>query len=190
MWSDTSESKYVRCNHCEKVFVISTWGVGRAVPAVPQKRRTRRGRGLYLWPAVLVLAASVLIVTVESVLHYLRRPEPPPESKVTLENYQRLHAGMKEIEVCRLLGYPTRKDNSLAPKVANEKHNFSVDEKSFLKRYFWEDGDDVIWVSFLNNRAEQFGGTLGGEQLGEAIKGDLIKEHFKGEDDSTLPPPP
>jgi hypothetical protein len=175
VWSDTSESKYVRCSHCEKTFVISTWGIGQSI--TKEQRRPRKKRP-FLWPWMLLL---VLIgVSLGGGLFVQSYDQPKkPEPKVTLENYQRLVVGMNEFHVRKILGFASRRDDSIVPKISNLVHRYKVDSSRFPQRCFWDDGDNVIWVTFVQGKAMQFGATLDGERIGADIQAPLILETFE-----------
>jgi hypothetical protein len=177
VWSDTSETKYVRCCHCEKTFVISTWGIGHA----GEQRRRRRRSGPLIWPWVLVLLITVVVLGFGLVLESLSHPKAP-ESKVTVGNYQRLKVGMTEADLYRLLGHPKRRDDSLVPKISNLRHRYEVEEKHFSQRCFWEDGDEVIWIILAEGRVQQYGGRLEGVQYGDEIKAPLVLETQEKDD--------
>jgi hypothetical protein len=172
VWSDTSETKYVRCCHCEKTFVISTFGIGHHLPT--QQHRPRN-HGPLLWPWMVILAMLVAAVVVELAVQSSKRPKKP-ESKVTLENYNRLRVGMKEIEVRQVLGFANRRDDSIVPKISNLSHRYKVDEENFPQRCFWEDGEDFIWVTLTGGKVTQYGATLDGVQFGDDVKAPLILE--------------
>jgi hypothetical protein len=98
------------------------------------------------------------------------------ESKITLENYNRLRVGMKEVELHQLLGFANRRDDSMVPKISNLSHRYKVDDNNFPQRCFWEDGQDVIWVTLAEGKVTQFGATLNGVQFGDDIKAPLVLE--------------
>jgi hypothetical protein len=184
VWSDSAETKYARCAHCEKTFVVSTWGTGQ--PLTRQRPRRRR-HGPLLWPWMLLLAITGGMILAALVAQSYPHSKQP-ESKITFENYERLEVGMKEAAILRLLGHPKRHDDSLVPKVNNLAHRYEVEDKNFLKRYFWEDGEDVIWATLAEGRVRQFGATLAGVQYGDNVKAPLILEtQIKDNDDVTAP---
>jgi hypothetical protein len=113
---------------------------------------------------------------VELVVQSFNAPKKDPESKVNLENYYRLRVGMKELDVRHILGFASRRDDSLVPKVSNLSHRYKVEDGNFPQRCFWEDGEDIIWVTLAGGKVTQYGGTLDGVRLGDDIKGPLILE--------------
>ena len=176
VWSDTSETKYVRCCHCEKTFVISTYGIGQ--PLMHRAHHPRR-HGPLLWPWMLLLAITAAALGVGSLIQSFEQAKNA-ETKITLENYNRLRVGMKEVELHQILGFANRRDDSMVPKISNLSHRYKVDDNNFLQRCFWEEGEDVIWVTLLEGKVAQFGATLNGVQFGDDIKAPLILEtHVK-----------
>lgn len=172
VWSDTSETKYVRCCHCEKTFVISTWGIGESL--TQQRHRPRRD-GPLLWPWMLLLALTATALAGGLYVQSLQRPKDP-ESKVTLENYNRLRVGMLEHRVHQILGFANRRDDSIVPKISNLNHRYKVEDIHFPQRCFWEEGEDVIWITFVEGKIKQYGATLEGVQFGYDAKVPLILE--------------
>jgi hypothetical protein len=170
-WSNTSETKYVRCAFCERTFAVSTFGMSQ-----PVTRRRPRRRQWPLWPWFVVAGLTCLIVVVVSLLLNSQR-QKASETKVTVENFQRLQLGMAERDILQILGLPTRTDRSLVPQVdAHMIHRFEVSEEEFTQRCFWEDGDNVIWIDLRKGRVENFGATLEGEQFGQKVEQTLQNE--------------
>ena len=173
IWSDTCDSKYVRCCHCEKMFVISTWGVGHALDH-HQKRRRRQTAPLWPW---VILTGTVCALLVAGSLLYQGKEAAKQESRVTRKNFERLKVGMNEVAVFTLLGNPDRRDESILPRVESRwKLRYAARAEEFLHRCFWEDGDNLIWVDFLKDRVQDFGATLDGGQFGKNPQAPLVQE--------------
>jgi hypothetical protein len=173
IWSDTSDSKYVRCCHCEKTFVISTWGVGQALD---QRPRRRRRRSASLWPWVLLTGAACAVIVTGS-LFYQGKEAARQESKLSRANFERLKVGMKDLQLFKLLGSPSRRDESIVPQVDPRwKLRYAVSSDEFIQRCFWEDGDDVIWVELFRGQILDYGAILDGERVGKNPQTSLAKE--------------
>ena len=177
-WSNTSETKYVRCAFCERTFVVSTWGIGQTLHRKPRRPRTR----LPLWPWILSAAVTCLVVAIGSLVIHFQR-EKTEEVKVSAQNFQRLRRGMTDREIVKFLGRPTRTDKSLIPELDGQMaHRFQVEEEGFTVRSFWEDGDNFIWIDFCQGRVENFGAILDGEQIGQNVQKPLVRERAKTEE--------
>lgn len=171
-WSNTSETKYVRCAFCERTFVVSTLGIGQPLHRKPRRRRTP----LPLWPWFLFAVGTCLVVGIGSLAIHFQR-ERVRETKVTVENFQRLRLGMTDRDVLNILGASTRTDRSLVPQLdVNKAHHYELAEEEFTQRSFWEDGDNVIWIEFRQRRITKFGGFLEGERIGEETTDPLVKQ--------------
>jgi hypothetical protein len=167
LWSSTSETKYIRCCHCEKTFVPSTWGGGSKMPD-PAHRRKKSAPPLWPW-LLLTAAACVVVVVITQVYQaYQEKRALAHAPRVTRENFERLHVGMTDLEMVRLLGGHSRMDTSVVPKIDEHlAHRFTVEDQRFVRRLFWEDGDNVIWADCHYGKVLRFGAKLEGEQIGE-----------------------
>jgi hypothetical protein len=170
-WSDASQASYVRCSRCNHVFPIATPTV-----AVHHPPRRRRRQPLPIVPLYL-LGGLLCLVLAGGVWVKNYRQVKTLEAKVTQEKFRQLRIGMRELEALRILGAPSRTDNSMAPKVgAHAAHRFTVDERQFERRCFWEEGDNLIWIEFFQGLVKDFGCTIEGERIGPEIKESLAKE--------------
>jgi hypothetical protein len=136
---------------------------------------------------MLLLAITAGLLGFGVVVNSLQHPTQP-ESKVTLQNYEQLRVGMKEGELHRLLGHPSRRDDSIVPKILSLQHRYEIDEKRYPQRYFWEAGEDVIWATVLSGTVQQFGGTLEGVRYGDDVTAPLIRETNQPDDDAVTTP--
>jgi hypothetical protein len=88
--------------------------------------------------------------------------------KVTRENFERLEVGMEELTVFKLLGDPSRRDESVIRRVDPRwRLRYTVRPNEFLQRCFWEDGDNLIWADLYQGLIQDYGAVLDGEQLGK-----------------------
>jgi hypothetical protein len=124
---------------------------------------------------MLLLAITGAALGVGLLLESFKQPKKM-DSKVTLENYYRLRAGMKEIQVHQILGFASRRDDSMVPRVSNLSHRYKVEDNNFPQRCFWEEGEDFIWVTIVESKVTQYGATLDGVRYGDDIKAPLILE--------------
>jgi hypothetical protein len=179
-FNDASHANYVRCSCCRHVFPIAA--PAHAPPPLPPARRRRRKPfsfvPLFVFAALLCLALGIV-----TVVKNLRR-EKTLELKVTQENFTQLRVGMKEREAFRILGVPSRTDNSMAPHVdVRSAHRFSVNEDRFDHRCFWEEEGNLIWIEFSGELVKDFGCTIDGQQVGREINESLAKERQILDDD-------
>ena len=172
-WSTTSDTKYVRCSHCERMFVASTWGGGDKFPA-PGHRRKKRPPPLWPW---CLFTVFILAVVVGGSQLYNAKRAARDEPKVTREHFERLSVGMRARDVIKLLGNPSRIDESVLPRVDfHMSHRYEVDKERFLKRYFWEEDDNMVWVDFVQGHIQRFGAVFDGERIGEEVNRPIIEE--------------
>jgi hypothetical protein len=176
LWSSTSETKYVRCCHCEKIFVPTTWGGGEKMPDLAHRRKKTPPP---LWPWLLLTAATIVVVVTITQIYqsYQEKREAAHSPRVTRENFERLYVGMPDRELIKLLGGHTRMDNSVVPKIDEHlAHRFTVEDRRFVRRLFFEDGDDFIWVDCLDGKVLKYGARLDGEQIGDNVAMPLSHE--------------
>jgi hypothetical protein len=155
------------------MFIASTWGGGDKCPATAQRRKKPPPP---LWPWCLV-AFLTLGVVIGSAQLYNAKRAARDAPKVTREHFERLRVGMPDREVMKLFGIPSRVDDSLVPRIDPlMAHRYLVDKERFLKRYFWEEDDTMVWVDFIEGRVDRFGAVFDGERIGEEVKLPIIEE--------------
>jgi outer membrane protein assembly factor BamE (lipoprotein component of BamABCDE complex) len=78
-------------------------------------------------------------------------------TKITKDNFNKIKGGLSEFDVAQFLGAPTNGIAAPPPDTANyDKARTQV----------WQNGADSITVTFCNNKAAYWVGTIGGEGLG------------------------
>jgi hypothetical protein len=108
---------------------------------------------------LLLLTGTLVYLTVA-----LRLFEP----RVTRAKFERLAVGMNESQLRQVLGSPTRIDNSAVPKpTAAPASRDTIHPELYPRRFFWEEGENLIWAEIRHGRALKVGATLDGEQIGE-----------------------
>ena len=154
----------VRCPSCQASFVV-----GRRARRGGHRRRPRPGQGdrLLVWSWRL-LGIAVFLLLLSGTLVWAVKSLGLFESRVTRENFERLAVGMKESEVRHPLGPPTWIDNSAVPRAGGvAAWRDAIHQEAYPRKFFWEDGQNVIWAEIQQRRVLKVGATLDGEQLGE-----------------------
>jgi hypothetical protein len=159
--SDASAGKTVRCGCCQQLFT--------AIPSDAKVRPPRQAHSsprqsdnprLWVMTAVIGLVALVA-ASAFGVLYGLGFIGP----HVTLSNFEQLKVGMSEREVRRVLGTPRRVDRTGVPRHLSGVRQYELDK--YPRRLFWEDGDDIIWVTVQNGEVQDLGAFLEGERYGK-----------------------
>jgi outer membrane protein assembly factor BamE (lipoprotein component of BamABCDE complex) len=78
-------------------------------------------------------------------------------TKITKDNFDKIRGGLKEFDVAQILGPPTNPNAQAVPAAVN------FDK---VRTQVWQNGADSITVTFCNNKAAEWEGTVGGEALG------------------------
>jgi hypothetical protein len=122
-------------------------------------------RFVWYWRAGVVTTFFVLLT---GVFVYLATRPGPPEHQVSRENFGRLAVGMKESDVVRILGTPSSIDTSLVPRKGTGTPGWkdAVRAEAVPQRFYWEDGDNLIWAEIRLERVQKLGATFDGEQIG------------------------
>jgi hypothetical protein len=94
---------------------------------------------------------------------------------VTRDALKRLRFGMPQGEALAILGTPTQIDDSQKPK--RPFNQPAAPEHTYLRRYFWRNGGDVIEVHFLFNQVQFYKGNAEGLEManGVVIRDDRAK---------------
>jgi hypothetical protein len=163
------KGKRARCGHCYQIFGLEDDVPTISLPrpprrVVPEEERARRRR----WRVGMSLAlAALLLGTPLGVLAYLGVFDGLFSSRVTIDNFDQLKVGMKESDVVRLLGRPTSIDDRAVPVLRGRiASQYTIKPHQYPRRFYWKNGDDLIWADVLNRRVTRFGATLDGEQFG------------------------
>src|SRR5262249_23136542 len=73
------------------------------------------------------------------------------------DSFDKIRGGMSEFDVAQILGRPTNANAPAVPAAVNYDK---------VRTQVWQNGADSITVTFCNNKAAEWEGTIGGEALG------------------------
>jgi hypothetical protein len=188
--ADDMNGKQVRCKSCNRPFQVRAAPVAEivhdAVAAEPDDRDRdyrnrdrdrdrdrdrrrdddwddrdrgrprRRSGGVPLWVWLAGGGGLLFLVVVGVVLAIVFSG-----SRVTEENFKKLHSGMTEAEVLAILGRPSETIDGNRGVPPNLRLGLNINAKSMV----WKSGRDHIEVAFLNGQAMAGSGEIGGKVM-------------------------
>ena len=111
---------------------------------------------------------ATFLLLLMGTLVYLKTSLGLFEPRITRANFERLVVGMNEVQVRQLLGSPTWIDNSAVPRGGGlGSWQGEIHAEDYPRKFFWEDGENLIWAELFRGRVRKVGATLDGEQFGE-----------------------
>jgi hypothetical protein len=137
---------------------------GRPRPTLSDEKRLRQRRwqvGMGVLLLVLLVGTPLVVLACVGVFDGVF------VSRVNPENFELLQVGMKEAQVIKILGQPSEIDSRAVPRLRGPvSSRYDIKPHQYPRRFYWYNGEDVIWVDVLNRRVKRFGATLDGEMVG------------------------
>jgi hypothetical protein len=164
---DDRDGRETRCMRCATPFISDHDPAVQRMerPSVTRRAESTRRSRRALRRLLKRAAAAVLLSALLGAGAYAAYRSGLFEPRVSRQTFTKLSVGMTEAEVRKLLGPPTRVDDSQLDSILRTSQlEESKARQVAVRKLFWEDGDRQIWVDIRGGAVEKIGGQFGGAE--------------------------